>query len=282
MKSKILYAKLEKDFIKKGMYDDWAQYMGEIDGFLTENYRKRSMGLVCDNAEEIGIVYTAVFANDRVMREVLKLGARDAMLFVHHPAAWDITKNPVFQQMSSELLREFRERRISIYNLHSPLDNFSKYSTSGTLAKALGLKKLKAFSPYRGGLAGVIGKTSCRTVQELERKFKQVVGHEIGLYAYGDNEIQNGIVSVIAGGGNDIEMLEQVASEGANTHITGVSLLNDYSRKAHEHAQKMKINILGGTHYSTEMLACIAIRDYFIKLGLKSKFIADKPLLQDM
>ncbi len=283
MDAKKLYQRLEEDFIEPGLSDDWAEYMEEVKDFLSDNFKKRSMGLVCDNSREISRVYTAVFPTDEVMQRILDSGATDALLFVHHPSIWDITKAPnVFQQMNRELLRQFRERRISIYNLHVPLDKSGEYSTSGTLARALGINPEKDFAPYFGGLCGVVGRTDCRTVTELSKQFDKAVGHRTILYPYGRKEIDGGRVAVIAGGGNDVEMLEEVAREGVNTFITGITALNDHSRKAHDYAKHHRISVLGGTHYSTEAFACRAMCNYFEKSGLSCMFCEGEPGLQDL
>ncbi len=97
-----------------------------------------------------------------------------------------------------------------------------------------------------------------------------------------NNKIKNGIVAVIAGGGNDVEMLKEITKAGVNTFVTGITVKNDHSRKAHEFAEKHKINILGGTHYSTERFACIKMCEYFKKSGLSSEFVEDKPVMEDM
>ena len=102
------------------------------------------------------------------------------------------------------------------------------------------------------------------------------------MYNYGDNEIKDRTVAVIAGGGNDVDMLEEIAKAGVNTFVTGITVKNDYSKKAHEFAEKYRINILGGTHYSTEKFACISMVNYFKKVGLPSEFIEDKPVMGDM
>lgn len=283
MKSTQIYNQLEKDFISPGLSDEWAEDMNSVADFLSENFKKRSMGLVCDFAEEINRVYTAVFPSKNVMEKVLADGTENALLFVHHPSIWDIRKAPeVFQQMDRELLQQFKNRKISIYNLHVPLDNYGKYSTSVTLARALDIKPEKPFAPYFGALAGVFGKTDLATIQDLREKFQDVVGHEVSLYNYGDSEIKDGIVAVIAGGGNDVEMLGEIAKAGINTLVTGIAVKNDHSQKAHEFAEERKINILGGTHYSTEKFACVAMVDYFKKAGLPSEFIEDEPMTEDM
>ena len=283
MKAVKLYAQLEKDFITPSLSDEWAKYMESIADFLSDNFKRRSMGLVCDNAQEISKVYTAVFPSDNVMQSVLDKGEKEVMLFVHHPSIWDIRKAPAaFQQMDRGLLEKFRERQISIYNLHVPLDNYGKYSTSSTLAEALGLKDLKPFAEYFGGLAAVFGKTVFSTIQELREKFEAVLGHRTSLYQYGTGEIKNKSVAVAAGGGNMVEILEKIAGEGVNTFVTGVTIRNSHTQKAHDYAREKGINILGGTHYSTEKLACQAMCDYFKKLGLPSVFIEDSPVLEDL
>lgn len=282
MKAEKVYSMLERDFVTPEMTDEWAVHMKNVEDFLSDNFKKRSMGLVCDNSQEINRVFTAVFPTSAVMKHILRIGKSDALLFVHHPSIWDLSKKSKWQQMDRKLLQKFREKRISVYNFHVPLDNYSEYSTSSNLAMALGLKIMNPFAPYGGGLAGVFGKTDCRTAEELRKVLQKAVGHRTALYLYGASEIKNGRVAVIAGGGNDIEMLEEIASQGVNTFVTGISALNDYSQKAHEYARKHKINILGGTHYSTEKFACIAMCDYFKKLGLACNFIAGKPGLEDL
>jgi len=283
MKAIQLYQQLEKDFIAPKMSDEWTQCVNPIADFLSENFKKRSMGLVCDFATEINKVYTAVFPTKEIMQKILDNGAQDAMLFTHHPCIWDIRKAPkIFQPMDKKLLQQFKDQKISIYNLHTPLDNFSEYSTSATLAKALGIKVEKPFAPYFGALCGVLGKTNLATVQSLRRKFQKTIGHKVSLYSYGDNDIKNRAVAIVAGGGNNVDILKEIAKAGINTFVTGITVKNDHSEKAHEFAQKYKINVLGGTHYSTERFACIAMSDYFKKIGLSSEFIKSEPIMEDM
>jgi len=283
MKSTQLYKILEKDFITKSMKDDWTGNISSVLDFVSENFKKRSMGLVCDFNKEINQVYTAVFPSIDVMQKILDDKIENAMLFVHHPAIWDIRKAPqVFQEMDRGLLEEFKERRISIYNLHVPLDNYGDYSTSLSLAKALGIKPEKHFGPYYGSLCGLFGKTDIKTVKDLRNRFESTVNHKVSLYPYGDKIIKNNIIAVIAGGGNSIEFLEEIAKENVNTFVTGITVKNDHSKKDHEFAERKRINILGGTHYSTERFACIAMCNYFRNLGLKSRFIEDKPVMEDM
>lgn len=283
MKASLLYQRLEKEFISPEMTDDWAQYMESVSDFLSNNFKKRSMGLVCDFTNEIVKVYSAVFPSEKVMQTVLDKNEENIMLFVHHPSIWDIRNSPdVFQQMNRNLLEQFKKRKISIYNLHVPLDNYGNYSTGVSLLKVLEIIPKKPFARYFGALCGIFGKTSLNTTKELKEKLESVLGHKASLYDYGNDKIENHEVAVIAGGGNDFEMLAEIVKEGVNTFVTGITAKNSHSIKAHEFAEMNKINILGGTHYSTEKFACIAMCDYFKKVELSCEFINDEPVLEDL
>ncbi len=278
-----LYEILEKDFITGEMKDEWAEEMESIYDFICDNFKKRSMGLVCDFTEEIKKVYTSVFPSKEVMEKILDDDVVNAMLFVHHPCIWDIRSSPdVFYPMDKNLLYKFKERKISIYNLHVPLDNYGEHSTSCTLARNLGIVVEKPFAPYYGAFAGVFGTTNLSNVMDMKTKFQQLIGHKACLYDYGLPEIKNNKVAIVAGGGNEVDVLQEVLKEGANTFITGITAKSDYSKKAHDFAKKNAINILGGTHYSTEKFACISMVDYFKKLGLICEFIGEKSLLDDL
>ncbi|MCR4284671.1 MAG: Nif3-like dinuclear metal center hexameric protein [archaeon] len=287
MKAVKIYEALERDFITPELSDDWSgeHKTGNVREFLTDRYKERWMGLACDFTEDVKRVYTAVFPSDKVMQEILDDGAEDAMLFVHHPAVWNPALPKLWQNMNPELLKEFKARRISVYNLHVPLDNYMEQGTSFALAKALGITPVKSFLPYHGAMAGVIGKTNIQTVRELQKKFAEAVGHDVSLYSYGDDEIVGGLVGIVAGGGNEILTHQELFGEGVNVFVTGISKPKSTylpSVEAHDFAREHKINILGGTHYSTEKFACIAMCDYFGKLGLEAKFLDDAPAMEDM
>lgn len=284
MEAQELFAKLDADFIKPGLSDDWQRISKEnLENFYSENFRKRFMGVVLDNTKEIRRIFTAVFPSDVVLGRIINSGDQEALLFLHHPMTWDIRNAPnVFTEISKEQLHMLKERRVSVYALHVPLDNYGQYSTSAVLAEQLGLEMEKPFCPYFGGLAGIIGKSEFETVEELAEKLKKVVGHRVSLYKYGNSEIKDRRVAVVAGGGNDVTALPELVKEGVNTFITGISLLNDYSRAAHDFLEKNRINLLGATHYSTEKFACVKMCDYFKKLGFEAEFIEDDPVMEDL
>ena len=62
--------------------------------------------------------------------------------------------------------------------------------------------------------------------------------YSTGLKTNGKNEIANGKVVVVAGGGNEVEFLKDAFDEGVKVVITGVSSRNDYSEKEHTYEEK--------------------------------------------
>ena len=285
MKAVDLYSQLEIDFVKPEMTENWYEYgMTEIAEYVCDNFKQRSMGLLCDFAEEINMVYTAVFPSDKVLKKILSDNITDAMLFLHHPLVWDLSKDPnnAFYQINAELLQRLDENRISLFNFHYPLDNYGQHSTSKTLADAIGISIEKPFAEFCGAMCGVIGTTSCKDIHELNARYSQAVGHDTKLYQYGNDTIFNNRVGVCAGGGNDAAIVEELIKEGINVLISGLSVNNKYSSEAHRLEKEHGINLLGGTHYSSEKFACIEMCKYFAKLGLTSEFISDAPCFEDL
>jgi putative NIF3 family GTP cyclohydrolase 1 type 2 len=195
---------------------------------------------------------------------------------------WDIRNTPVFRDINPELLPKLQQQQISVYTLHTPLDMNGEYSTGTNLAKALGITIEGEFYEYYGVKVGVYGKTDLKKPEELAGRLKSVVGHKIKLWKYGSDKILKKKVAVVGGGGNNVEGIEEIIELGINTYVTGVTALNDFSKKVHEFEKENEINIIGGTHYSTEKFACIALTEYFEKIGLNCEFIEDQPVLEDI
>jgi putative NIF3 family GTP cyclohydrolase 1 type 2 len=242
MKSIELYNQLERDFISKELRDEWAKYMSNLEEYLTINFKERSMGLVCDFTNEITKVYSAVFPTEEIMQSIIDEGITDALLFLHHPSIWDIRRPKPFYQMDKALLEKFRENRISIYNMHVPLDNFSEYSTSKTLADALDIEIEESFAQYCGGLCCVIGKTKCKSMEELHNNFSKVLGHNTSLYIYGDNNIKDGRIAIVAGGGNNKDTVSEMIKNNVSVLISGITVNNEIYSEVHELVSEAKIN----------------------------------------
>lgn len=280
MKAKTLYRKLDKDFELDLCKDDWSHM--DFNEYISDNFKKRYMGLLLDNSKEINSVYTTVFPSDHILNKIIENKKKDILLVTHHPMIWDIRKTPVFQDINKKMLMKLKERRISIYTIHVPLDKNGEYSTTISLAKALGIISEGEFYEYYGVMVGIYGKTNLHTPEELADKLSSKVGHKTKLWKYGSDEIQDQNVALIAGGGNEIDIIQEIIDLGINTYVTGITAINEYSQKTHEFEKEKGINLIGGTHYSTEKFACIALCKYFEELNLSCEFIEDHPVMEDI
>ena len=284
MEAEKIYQKLEKDFNLDQCSDDWSQM--EFNEFICDNFKERYMGLVLDNAFEIEKVYTAVFPSDQALKEILDKGEKNLLIFTHHPSTWDTKVDGFpFKDMNKDLFAKLKERKISLYCLHVPLDANGEYSTTVNYARKIGISYDEDFAKYHGVQVGVIGKAGLDTFQELIDRVRRTVGHSIKYLKYGSNNIANQKIAVVAGGGNDLDVMKELLERGIKTFVTGVvSVIGGYppAIEFDRLARENKINLIGATHYSSEKFACIKMLEYFETLDIEASFIGDKPDFGDI
>lgn len=279
-----LYDRLDSDFRVAYMKDDWS--LMEFNKFISPELKKRHIGVMLDNADEIKKVYTAVFPDRTVIDTVLKKGEKDILIFTHHAMGYDGSNSSMpFYNIPESYLDEMKEKSISLYVLHIPLDKNGEHSTSVTLANALGLRIIGDFCEYEGFKVGTVCKTDFKNVYEFTDYAQRVLGHEVKLRGYGDSFIKKGMVAIAAGGGSYPFVVKEVAQLGLNTYLTGFTRpLPSFepTMEFHRLAQKEGINVIGATHYSTEKFACISMVEYFKKIGIAAEFIEGSYYLQDL
>ncbi|HFG9486865.1 TPA: Nif3-like dinuclear metal center hexameric protein, partial [Clostridioides difficile] len=281
-----LYKKLDLEFNIKNINDDWS-FMNFENDFITPEFRKKYIGLVLDNAQNINKVYTTTFPDKEIIKQVIDKDEKDILIFSHHAMGYIASDEGFpFHDIPLSYMEEMKNRRISFYVLHSPLDNYSDYSTSVSFAKAMGLEIVKPFCKYDDKIeVGVICKTSLKSIEEIKELIKKSVGHDVKLYDYGDSVLKDGLVAIAAGGGSYPFVAREVAELGINLYITGFTKPLKHFEPVlefHQIAKDNLINVIGATHYSTEKFACMGMVDYFKNLGLESEFLQGKYYLEDL
>jgi putative NIF3 family GTP cyclohydrolase 1 type 2 len=284
MEAKKLYESLDKEFeLDKLQEDEWSFF--DLGDYVTEGFKKTRMGLVLDNAKEIKKVYTAVFPSERVLDHILATEERNVLLFTHHPMIWEPGEGGFpFRNIPERYLEFLKEREISYYSIHVPLDKNGPYSTTTSLARALEIETEREFFDYFGVMVGIIGQTKWTSIFDLNKQVEETVGHVLKTWVNGPPEIPDGRVALVAGGGNDPDVAQELADAGIKAYVTGVTYKNpewEPGLKFHEICNENKINVIAATHYSTEKFACMAVREFFDKLGVPSEFIDDEPDFND-
>jgi putative NIF3 family GTP cyclohydrolase 1 type 2 len=284
MNAKELYEKIGKDFEIDKYKDDWS--FVEFNEFINPDFKERYIGVMLDNTDEIEKVYTSTFPDAEILDNILSRNESDVLLFCHHAMGYDPTlKGFPFYNIPASHLKKLKERHVSFYVLHIPLDGNGTYSTSVSLAKALKLDITSEFCEYLGCKLGVICETGFTKLKDFALYVENIIGHTIKVRQYGDNIIQRNIVAVAAGGGCVDFVAEELAALGINTFLTGCTRpipSFESNLEFHRIAKENKINLAGATHYSTEKFACMAMVKYFEGLGIGAAFIEGTPCMNDL
>lgn len=100
------------------------------------------IGLQEDNTEEITRVYTATFASPEVFEQLERLDANTCMLFTHHPKPQRLNTADPPPQIPQKWLDFLKERHISLFTYHIPLDRNSPFSPGVNLHGHLVLSRM--------------------------------------------------------------------------------------------------------------------------------------------
>ena len=112
---------------------------------------------------------------------------------------------------------------------------------------------------------------------------ERVVGQVVKLCKYAEDVLSRGRFAIMAGGAKNTQIYEQLRDWGVNTFITGVTNpAVPWVGAIHEAAKASAVNLLGGTHYSTEKFAPMQMCRYFEALGLPSEFLPETPRMTEL
>lgn len=280
-----LYRQLDSDFQTAHIRDDWSFL--SLNKYISSSFcAPHYAGIVLDNARDVHKVYTAVFPDLSILNRLIQSGETDVLLFCHHAMGYDGNREGFpFYDIPPDLLAQLKERRIAFYMLHAALDRNGPFSTSVCLANALGLEIVRPFCEYDGIQVGVVCKTDLPTAAALAEQTRRIMGHEVKLRDYGEQEIRGGLVGVAAGGGTYPFVANELVSLGINLYVTGVTRpvpSFEPTLEFHRIAKQNGVSVIGATHYSTEQFACRAVAGYFATLGLPAEFLPGQPCLNDL
>lgn len=204
------------------------------------------------------------FAVDCTVQTIRLAAKRKAdMLIVHHGDFWG--KERAITGVHGKRIKALLENNISLYASHLPLDSHPKIGNNAVIARLLGVKKLKAFGKYSGatwGYKGVIEKTS---FDKFVRKVESVLGTEVIKLPFGSKEITT--VGIVSGAGGFA--LEEASDSGLDVLVTGEARHQVYGE-----ARDLKINVLFGGHYNTEVFGLLDLKKLVEKkLRINCEFI---------
>jgi putative NIF3 family GTP cyclohydrolase 1 type 2 len=266
--------------------DDWTSLFADCYSdpywrdYAEPDYERRWNGLMVRGAAEVERAVTCVFPSDRI---VAALEPR-TLLFSEHPL--DFGDAPGFLPLARASFETMRERGISFYHVHAPLDMHPEVSPSRLCAEGIGLERLEEYFPIAEGIPGgaaIIGESRL-TLEGLAEALRAFLGPEIKVHVLTRPRQDAGRVAVVAGGGADRAVLEASLERACETYVTGNAATNcvldfvqEKVRDFRELADEAGVALVDATHYGMEKPPQLAMVEWFRRRGLPAEFAPDGP-----
>jgi putative NIF3 family GTP cyclohydrolase 1 type 2 len=186
---------------------------------LEPDFCRRHNGLMLRAGEQVDAVYCAAFPGPEVVEAVLARPGGRALLFLHHPIDMEVA-GAGFLPLPPQSLARLRDAGVSVYACHAPLDCHDQIGTNASIAAAFGVQVERGFARYGLGYAGRIGAIAPATVDELAARGQRIFGLD-RVEAGGARPDPVSRVAIVAGGGDDVEVMEEAEALGAQVYITG-------------------------------------------------------------
>jgi putative NIF3 family GTP cyclohydrolase 1 type 2 len=250
------------------------------------DFCERFNGLMLRAGDTVERVYCAVFPCPEVLEKVLEQRKANALLFLHHPIDLEVAGAGFFPIPPRDL-EQMKCHGVSVYSCHAPMDCHDEVGTSASIAQALQVQVEQSFARYGNGFSGRIGLIGPIDLEQLIAKGKEIFGVE-RVEAGGAEPASITRVAIVAGGGDDVAVMEQAETRGAQAYISGdwytrTMPSSESDRRWAEanraacqaYAESSSMALLGFSHAATEFLVMKRrMADYFRRMGLEVECLA--------
>jgi putative NIF3 family GTP cyclohydrolase 1 type 2 len=266
--------------------DDWSKPFEQVyqepywREYVVPGWEGRWNGLMAHGAEEVDRAVTCVFPSDRILEDVPPA----TFVFTEHPL--DFADEPGFLPLARQTFETMRERGISLYNAHAPLDMHPEVSPSRLCSQGVGLVELEEYFPICEGITGgaaIIGESRL-TVDGLADALRSYLGPEIKVHVLTRPRAEAARVAMVAGGGAVVDILEASLARGCQTYVTGNAATNcrlDFVQEQvaafRQRAEEAGVTLIDATHYGMEKPPQLAMVEWFRGRGLDAEFVPDGP-----
>jgi dinuclear metal center YbgI/SA1388 family protein len=217
------------------------------------DYSSAWNGLQLENSGRISKIGAAVDACEPVMKEAVKRGI--TLLIVHHGLMWE-QHSFAFTGARYRKLKLALDGDLAVYSSHLPLDAHSVVGNAVQLAKALGLRKIEPFFPYKGEPVGVRGALATTLDELVERVKDATIAEHITLCRAGPARVKK--IGIVTGGaGSEVA---EIARSGVDTFITGEGPHWSFTA-----AEELGLNVIYAGHYATETFGVRALAEHVAK-----------------
>jgi putative NIF3 family GTP cyclohydrolase 1 type 2 len=248
---------------------------------LEPDFCRRHNGLMLRTAERVTEVYTAAFPTPGILETLLGTTRGQALLALHHPVDMEVS-GAGFLPIPPEMLERLRAAGVSIYACHGPMDCHDRIGTNASIVAALGVEVERPFAPYGPGFAGRIGTIPPAPLPELIRRGQEIFGVErVEIGGARPDLIDK--VAIVAGGGDEVELMEDAEGYGAQAYVSGEwytrtlpqdegeqSWVAENRAACEAYAERSSMALLAFSHAATEFLVMRReLAEFFRERGLR-------------
>jgi putative NIF3 family GTP cyclohydrolase 1 type 2 len=263
----------------KNLQTIYARSSVDISIYIEKDFLKNFNGLMIRNGANIKKIYGTVFLDRSVLEKIFRKKETDILLFSHHPME-DESGGKGFIPLDKYHLDKMKELHISVYSVHTPLDNHATVSTSMSFINALELKKISTTNDSSSKFHIVIGELEDKMpFKEFITMLKTTLQNEKVNFLKKRDFVKK--IAIVPGGGTAIEFIHKAQSLGCDTYLTGEyynKLIQPFGEeernKFDNEKDNLSINLIEGSHYSTERLVFVnEIPLVFNDLNLPYEFV---------
>lgn len=276
--------KLDREFNTDSNQENLVEWavIDENRIYINHDFLEKKTGLMTRNSTSIKKIYTTVFITDNIVNQISN--KNECLILTHHNFNYFEDERGL-QPIQPEVLDKLAKAKNSIYVAHAPLDTHKRFGTSTCLAELCEIKIDKLFFEYYGSYTAAIGNIK----QEKFKVFSEMVRKKIRRPYLDLIKNRNYVkrIAVIAGGGDIPNILQQAYDYGCDTLFTGtikhrwnLPFIQEGNKKFHKLNEKLKLNLIGGTHYATERPSMIKILELIKDYNLPCEYIEDNELLK--
>jgi putative NIF3 family GTP cyclohydrolase 1 type 2 len=254
-----------------------------------ENYLKRFNGIMIRGEELVGNIFCSVTPTEDVLEEFIERACEGDLLLLHHPVDCE-NGDPRgnlgrgFVPAKLEQLSKIKERGLSMYSCHIPMDIHQEVGMGIALVKALGGSVTDVFFPIGYGYDGWIFDIKPITTNELIIKLQKIFEvpyldfHGISL-----DKITK--IAFVPGMGGDVDLIKEAESRGAQAYISGEILCrldDEYGHKCfdevYQYMLKSNMTLIGTSHDGSENLTMRTLLMDWIKenINVNQQYISLK------
>lgn len=243
-----------------------------------EYFTKHLNGLMIKGAESVNKVYLCSFPSPDVIDIFLETATKGDLLFSHHPIYMECgdpkgTKGRGWLPVEPSKWEEFKQRGLSYYSCHSPLDYHLQVGTRASMLRELNATYIADFFSDGVGPHGAIAAISPTKLKDLLPEIKSTYGVD---YLDLDGDLNpNKLISkvaVVAGGGDNVEHMKTAEKNEVDLYLTGEFNSRFSTEWAEENQllidsfnKKTKMSMIGVSHSACEYLTMKSQLPLFFK-----------------